>query len=103
MLAKFLLLVVKNTCKFLTIRSKFSRDPPQQEVAPEVEHEQHDFRTVLRRHVDTKQHPKVIGELEDINAVEGNSVTLQCQVVGVPPPVVTWIVGKKEIKVRRSL
>ena len=63
------------------------------------EAEQIDFRNVLTRHVQTKQRPRVLKELQDVRAREGNSVTLECKLSGIPPPKVVWYMGKKEIKV----
>ena len=65
--------------------------------------EQHDFRSVLKRHVKTKQRPKVDEELQDVKAREGDRVVLECIISGVPKPDIKWFMSKKEIKVKKHL
>ena len=64
--------------------------------------EQKDYRRVLSRHVRTREAPQVVVELDETTAVEGQCVTLQCKISGVPPPNITWLHRKDQVKVRRS-
>ncbi|XP_063411106.1 myosin light chain kinase, smooth muscle-like isoform X4 [Mytilus trossulus] len=62
--------------------------------------EQLDFRHVLKRHVEPhhRQYPKFLADLVDVRVREGQSVTLQCQVSGIPRPDVAWAMNNKRIK-----
>ncbi|CAC5377020.1 MYLK [Mytilus coruscus] len=62
--------------------------------------EQLDFRHVLKRHVEPhhRQYPKFLADLVDVRVSEGQSVTLQCQVSGIPRPDVAWAMNNKRIK-----
>eukprot|EP00057_Strongylocentrotus_purpuratus_P013444 XP_011667918.1 PREDICTED: myosin light chain kinase, smooth muscle isoform X2 [Strongylocentrotus purpuratus] len=60
--------------------------------------EQVDFRHVLTRHVNTRKRPSFIKPLTDIEVVEGESVTFECHVDGIPEPIIIWTANKKEIK-----
>lgn len=51
-------------------------------TSSESEAEQVDFRGVLTRHVKTKSRPRVLEELQDVQALEGDTVTLKCKVTG---------------------
>jgi hypothetical protein len=63
--------------------------------------EQLDFRHVLKRHVEPhlRQHPKFLLDLVDVKVSEGQSVTLECKVLGIPKPEVAWSMNNKRIKV----
>lgn len=63
--------------------------------------EQLDFRHVLKRHVEPhhRQHPKFLLDLVDVKVSEGQSVTLECKVLGIPRPEVAWSMNNKRIKV----
>lgn len=59
-----------------------------------------DFRSVLKKRDRIKKRPEVIWGLQDVRAVEGESVKLTCTITGVPQPTVLWYAGHKEIKVK---
>lgn len=53
---------------------------------------------MLTRHVNTRKRPSFIKPLTDIEVVEGESVTFECHVDGIPEPIIIWTANKKEIK-----
>lgn len=63
--------------------------------------EQLDFRHVLKRHVEPhlRQLPKILVDLADVKVKEGQPVTLECQITGIPKPEVAWAMNNKRIKV----
>ncbi|XP_063411105.1 myosin light chain kinase, smooth muscle-like isoform X3 [Mytilus trossulus] len=67
--------------------------------------EQLDFRHVLKRHVEPhhRQYPKFLADLVDVRVREGQSVTLQCQVSGIPRPDVAWAMNNKRIKTSKRI
>ncbi|XP_064598292.1 titin-like isoform X2 [Liolophura sinensis] len=70
----------------------------QSEKSDKGEVEQHDFRKVLTRPVETKRRPKFKTLLQDQKTKEGGEVTLECEVKGVPPATISWSVGGRPIK-----
>lgn len=83
----------------LTDQYPYSFIRPTQKKKFSTEGEQKDFRTVLNRHVDTRQRPVIMKELRDVYAKESESAVLECRVAAIPLPEIKWFHGKKEIKV----
>ena len=63
-----------------------------------------DFRHVLTRHVSYvenrhRQAPKFDSTLTDVSVKEGESVTMECHVTGLPRPEILWTMNNNQIKV----
>ncbi|XP_041477176.1 myosin light chain kinase, smooth muscle-like isoform X3 [Lytechinus variegatus] len=71
---------------------------PNNVSSDKSEAEQVDFRHVLTRHVNTRKRPVFIKPIQDIEVVEGESVTFECHVDAIPEPTIIWTANKKEIK-----
>jgi hypothetical protein len=65
-----------------------------------------DFRHVLTRHVSYvenrhRQPPAFNTRLKDKTVTEGDSVTMECHITGVPRPEITWTMNNNQIKVSK--
>lgn len=65
-----------------------------------------DFRHVLTRHVSYvenrhRQPPSFNTRLKDKTVTEGDSVTMECHITGVPRPEITWTMNNNQIKVSK--
>ena len=48
--------------------------------------------------LEKKEFPKVTKKLENVECVEKDTVTLECEIIGKPKPTYTWLSGEKELK-----
>lgn len=67
-----------------------------------------DFRHVLTRHVSYvenrhRQAPQFTSLLRDKSVKEGESVTMECHVTGVPRPEIMWMMNNNQIKVSQAI
>lgn len=67
-----------------------------------------DFRHVLTRHVSYvenrhRQAPQFTSLLRDKSVKEGESVTMECHVTGVPRPEIMWMMNNNQIKVGQAI
>lgn len=67
-----------------------------------------DFRHVLTRHVSYvenrhRQAPQFTSLLRDKSVKEGESVTMECHVTGVPRPEIVWMMNNNQIKVSQAV
>ena len=62
---------------------------------------QHDFRDVLKTHIEPQQKmkPQFLSALSDQRVKQYSTVTMQCTVQANPEPEIQWTVNKKPIKV----